>query len=105
EQRRFGKSLAGTSGMHRDGFAVAEIPGQDDLTLLQGEYVVCAVSLPKKKLPGAQLARLRAGNELAENLRQHRGRPQSCSTSVRCKLHMNRPAPETASIAAGAASA
>src|SRR5881392_4420421 len=33
------------------------------------------------------------------------GHPQSFSMSVRCKVHMNRPAPETASIAAGAASA
>src|SRR6266849_6264937 len=75
EQRRFRKGLPGASGMHGDRFAAAQIAGQDDLTLLQGEYVLCAVSLPEKKLPGTQLARLRAWNEFAENLRQHRAPP------------------------------
>src|SRR6266436_5584498 len=92
EQSRFRKGLSGASGMHGDGFAAAEIAGQDDLPLLQGEYVVCAVSLAEKKLPGTQLPRLRTGNELAKNVCQHEVRPQSFAVSVRCKLHMNRPA-------------
>src|SRR5258708_17563272 len=83
EQGRFGKSLPGAGRMHGDGFPVAEIASQDDPTVLQREYVLCAVSLPEKKLSGAQLARLRAGNELAENVRQHGRSPEV--DSPRCQ--------------------
>src|SRR5207237_635049 len=56
-------------------------------------------------LPGTQLAGLRAGNELAENVCEHGGPPSIVLNECTLTVHMNRPAPETASIAAGAASA